>query len=71
MKKSDTEIRVCLNKTCRKPLPVGYKHWYCEACRNQNIQKLKNIGKSAVIVASAVVGVAIAIASKGKIKLKE
>lgn len=67
MKKNDAEIRVCSNKKCQKPLPVGYKRKYCEACRNQYIQKIKNIGKGV----AAVAGVAILVISKGKITPKE
>lgn len=36
------ENKVCKNKKCLKPLPKGYKHKYCEACRNQHAQKMKN-----------------------------
>ena len=36
------ENKVCKNKKCLKPLPKGYKHKYCEACRNQHAQKVKN-----------------------------
>lgn len=58
MKKNDNEILVCKNKKCKRPLPVGYKHRYCEACRNQYIQKVKNIGKVVGAVAIAVVSIA-------------
>lgn len=36
------ENKVCKNKKCMKFLPAGYKHRYCEACRNRQAQKLKN-----------------------------
>lgn len=39
------ENKVCKNKKCRKVLPDGYKHKYCEACRKQNAQKVKNAFK--------------------------
>lgn len=37
------ENKVCKNKKCMKPLPEGYKHKYCEACRNQHAQKVKMV----------------------------
>ncbi len=46
--------RVCKNENCRKPLPEGYKHWYCEACRNKYAQNLKNAGKGILSVAGIV-----------------
>lgn len=53
------EVRVCKNKKCQKVLPAGYKHRYCEACRNQHAQTAKNVlkgfGAGAATVASAVV----------------
>lgn len=45
------ENKVCKNKKCLKPLPEGYKHKYCEACRNQQAQKVKNGFKAAAGVA--------------------
>ena len=33
----DKEIKYCKNKDCNKPLPDGYKHKYCEACRNKRV----------------------------------
>lgn len=49
------ENKICRNKNCMKPLPVGYKYKYCEACRNQQVQKMKNGLKFAV---SSFVGLA-------------
>ena len=43
--KDSSEIRVCNNKKCQKVLPAGYKHRYCEACRNQHAQTAKNVLK--------------------------
>lgn len=37
----------CKNKKCQKPLKDGYKHIYCENCRNQQVQKIKDVGKTA------------------------
>lgn len=46
----DSEIRVC--KKCHKELPEGYKYKTCEACRNKQIQAIKDgfirLGKGAV-----------------------
>ena len=54
--KDKSNLRVC--KKCQKPLPEGYKHKYCEACRNQHAQTAKNalkgIGVSAATAASVV-----------------
>lgn len=46
--------RVCKNKNCRKALPEGYKHWYCEACRNKHAQNLKKAGEGVLGVAGVV-----------------
>ena len=68
--KQSSEVRVCKNKKCQKPLPEGYKHKYCEACRNQHAQTAKNIGKGALGVLGTVGCVAIAVVTGGKINLK-
>ena len=36
----------CKNKKCNKVLPDGYKHKYCEACRNEQVHNIKKIGKA-------------------------
>lgn len=57
----------CKNKKCQKPLPNGYKHKYCENCRNEHIKRIKDTGK-------AVVGLAVltlTIVTRGKINLKK
>lgn len=36
--KNESDVRVCKNKKCQKVLPEGYKHRYCEACRNKHAQ---------------------------------
>lgn len=45
-----------------KPLPDGYKHKYCESCRNRYIQRekniLKGIGSAVCTVAVTVIGAA-------------
>ncbi len=62
------EIKKCKNKKCQRPLPEGYKHKYCENCRNEHIKRIKDAGKAVVGVAIFVVGTALTIASKGKNK---
>ncbi len=39
------ENRKCKNKKCQRSLPEGYKHRYCENCRNEHIKLIKDIGK--------------------------
>ncbi len=63
--------KICKNKNCMKPLPVGYKHKYCEACRNQQAQKMKSGLKTAASVVGTVACLAITIATSGKINLKK
>ena len=38
-------LRVCKNKKCQKVLTAGYRHRYCEACRNKHAQTAKNVLK--------------------------
>ena len=64
------ENRVCKNKKCLKPLPEGYKHKYCEACRNQQAQKVKNGFKAAASVAVTVACVVVTVVTAGKVKPK-
>lgn len=65
------ENRVCKNKKCLKPLPEGYKHRYCEACRNQHAQNLKNGFKAVAGVAGTVACVVVTVATVGKINSKK
>ena len=62
------ENRVCKNKKCLKLLPEGYKHKYCEACRNQQAQKVKNGFKAAASVAGTVACVVVTVVTAGKVK---
>lgn len=39
--KKESDVRVCKNKKCQKVLTAGYKHRYCEACRNKHAQTAK------------------------------
>ena len=41
--KNESDVRVCKNKKCQKVLPAGYKHRYCEACRNKHVRELPYI----------------------------
>ena len=41
-----TEQKICKNKSCQKVLPAGYKHRYCEACRNVQIENVKKGAKA-------------------------
>lgn len=62
------EIRICKNKKCQRPLPEGYKHKYCENCRNKQVNRIKDAGKA---VAVFVGGTALTIATKGRINPKK
>lgn len=57
----------CKNKKCQRILPDGYKHKYCENCRNEQAQKAKNFGKGALSVVAVVGGTLITVATRGKI----
>lgn len=65
------ENKVCKNKNCLKPLPDGYKHKYCEACRNQQAQKVKDGLKVAAGIAGTAACFAVTIVSAGKINPKK
>ena len=65
------EIKYCRNKKCHKPLPAGYKHKYCEACRNQQAQKAKDAGKGILAGAGAIASIAVVILTGGKINPKK
>lgn len=61
------EQKLC--KKCRRPLPEGYKHKYCEHCRNERVQRFKNGCKGALGLVVIVGGTAVSILSKGNINL--
>lgn len=65
------ENKICRNKNCMKPLPVGYKYKYCEACRNQQVQKMKNGLKFALPCVGTAAGAIITKVIVGKIKPKK
>lgn len=62
------ELRKCKNKKCQRPLTDGYKHKYCENCRNEQVKRIKDVGKTVTGVAVFVVGTALAVVTKGKSK---
>lgn len=61
------EVKRC--KKCNKSLPKGYKHKYCENCRNEKIKKIKDSGKVVlgliVLVGDAAIGI---VSNKNKSK---
>lgn len=63
----DTELKKCRNKKCQRILPEGYKHKYCEYCRNMRASLIKENGKKVLNVALFIGGTAVTIATKGKI----
>lgn len=65
------EMNKCKNKKCKRTLPEGYKHKYCEACRNKHVKYFKDTGKTVLSCVAVVGSAAIAIATKGKINLKK
>lgn len=64
--KSESVVRVCKNKKCQKVLPEGYKHRYCEACRNKHAQTTKNVLKAIGAGVTTVASVAIVIVTGEK-----
>lgn len=64
------ENKICKNKKCPKLLPEGYKHRYCEACRNKYADKFKKTGKGIVKIAGTVASIALVVVTKGKIDSK-
>lgn len=62
------ENKVCKNKNCMKTLPDGYKYKFCEACRNQQVQKVKKGLKTVVSVAGSAVCFAIVTIGKNNSK---
>ena len=65
------EISKCKNKKCQRPLPEGYKHKYCENCRNEHVKRIKDAGKAVAGVAVFVGGAALTIVTKGRINPKK
>lgn len=65
------ENKKCRNKKCQRLLPEGYKHRYCENCRNERIKRIKDTSKAALGVVVLIGGPVVAAATKGKINLKK
>ena len=65
------ESKKCKNKKCQRQLPEGYKHQYCEKCRNEQVNRIKDTGKAVLSVAILIGGTVLTIATKGKIKPKD
>lgn len=59
--------RKCRKRKCQRSLPDGYKHKYCENCRNNHVKQLKNVFYSCLAFGSTV----IAIATKGRSNTKK
>lgn len=58
------EQKKCKNKKCKRILPEGYKHQYCEHCRNEYARAAKGVCKVALGAVALVI-------TKGKINLKK
>lgn len=69
--KNEPDVRVCKNKKCQKVLPDGYKHKFCEACRNKHAQTAKNVFKGIGACAATVASLAVVIGTGGKINPKD
>ena len=69
--KNESGIRVCKNKKCQKLLPAGYKHKYCEACRNQHAQIAKNIMKGVAAGVGTAASIVVFAITHGKINPKD
>lgn len=61
--------KVCANKNCQKPLPEGYKHKRCEACRNQIAQNVKDGLKAVGGIAVTLGCIALTVVTSGKVDL--
>ena len=61
------EQKKCKNKKCQRPLPEGYKHKYCENCRNEQAKQVKEVGKAALSLAVLIGGPVVTVATKGRI----
>lgn len=66
--KNAKKIRYCKNKKCHKVLPEGYKHKYCEACRNEKAEQIRTIFKAIIFAVPTLV---VLIFTAGKINLKD
>lgn len=60
------EQKRCKNKKCRRILPEGYKYKYCERCRNERTEKMKNWVEGATTLTAVIGSAVLAIITKGK-----
>lgn len=67
--KNVNEVHLC--KKCQKPLPMNYKHRYCEACLNKSASAVKKGLKGIGATAATVLGLVVVITTKGKINPKK
>lgn len=51
---------------CKRPLPEGYKHLYCESCRTKHADNTKKAGKAALGIA----GIVLTVFAAGKFNSK-
>ena len=68
---NEAEIRICKNKKCQKVLPAGYKHEYCEACRNKHAETVKNVLKAIGAGTATVASAAVIVFTGGMINQKK
>lgn len=57
------EMNKCKSKKCQRGLPEGYKHRYCEHCRNKYAKRTKDGIKA---VGGVVGSFALLVLTKGK-----
>lgn len=65
------ETKNCKGKKCQRPLPKGYKHRYCENCRNEQIKQIKDAGKATLGLVVLVGSTALTVVTRGKINIKK
>lgn len=68
---NEAVIRICKNKKCQKVLPAGYRHKYCEACRNKHAETVKSVLKTIGTGAATVASAAVIVFTGGKINQKK
>lgn len=64
------EEKKCKNKKCQRPLVEGYKHKYCESCRNEQVKHFKDAGKK-VLGVVVLIGTIITAATNDKTNLNK
>lgn len=62
------EQRKCKNKKCGRVLPEGYKHKYCENCRNAQADATK---KGIMGTLGVIATIVLTVATAGKFKSKD